>query len=51
MITVYLCGLSVIFAMAIGLPIGIWVSERERLWTVTRVGDRHAADPAVVSSI
>lgn len=37
MITVYLCGLSVVFAMAIGLPIGIWVAERERWWTVTRL--------------
>lgn len=37
MITVYLCGISVLFAMAIGLPIGIWVAERERWWAVTRV--------------
>ncbi|MEF3045858.1 ABC transporter permease [Pseudotabrizicola sp. L79] len=36
MITVYLCGVSVLVAMAIGLPIGIWVAERERWWAVTR---------------
>ena len=36
MITVYLCGISVMVAMAIGLPIGIWAAERERWWTVTR---------------
>ncbi|WP_259444794.1 ABC transporter permease [Neotabrizicola shimadae] len=37
MITVYLCGISSLIAMAIGLPIGILVAERERLWGVTRV--------------
>lgn len=37
MITVYLCGISTLLAMAIGLPIGIWVAERERRWAVTRV--------------
>jgi glycine betaine/proline transport system permease protein len=36
MITVYLCGISSLLAMAIGLPIGIWVAERERWWAVTR---------------
>lgn len=36
MITVYLCGVSVILAMLIGLPIAIWVAERDRWWTVTR---------------
>jgi glycine betaine/proline transport system permease protein len=36
MITVYLCGLSTIFAMLIGLPIAIAVANRERAWTVTR---------------
>ncbi|MEH7828262.1 ABC transporter permease [Gemmobacter denitrificans] len=36
MITVYLCGISVVVAMAIGLPIGIWVAERPRAWAVTR---------------
>ncbi|MDO8884548.1 MAG: ABC transporter permease subunit [Pseudotabrizicola sp.] len=37
MITVYLCGISTLIAMAIGLPIGILVATRDRLWTVTRV--------------
>ena len=37
MITVYLCGISTVVAMAIGLPIGIWVAERDRWWTVTRL--------------
>lgn len=32
MITVYLCGISVVLAMAIGLPVGIAVSERDLLW-------------------
>jgi glycine betaine/proline transport system permease protein len=36
MITVYLCGISALLAMAIGLPIGIWVAERARWWAVTR---------------
>ncbi|MCU9847007.1 ABC transporter permease subunit [Defluviimonas sp. WL0024] len=36
MITVYLCGISVMFAMLIGVPIGILAAERERLWTVVR---------------
>ena len=36
MITVYLCGISSIIAMLIGLPIAIAVAERERAWTITR---------------
>ncbi|PWE53566.1 ABC transporter permease [Metarhizobium album] len=32
MITVYLCGISVIVASLIGIPLGILASERERLW-------------------
>jgi glycine betaine/proline transport system permease protein len=32
MITVYLCGISTIIAMVIGIPIGIAVAERQRLW-------------------
>jgi glycine betaine/proline transport system permease protein len=32
MITVYLCGISTIIAMAIGIPIGIAVAERQVLW-------------------
>ena len=37
MTTVYLCGLSVIFAMLIGLPIGIAVATRDRLWGWVRL--------------
>jgi glycine betaine/proline transport system permease protein len=36
MITVYLCGISVVIAMAIGLPIGIAVANRPVAWAVTR---------------
>jgi len=32
MITVYLCGISVVIACLIGLPIGIVAAERTRLW-------------------
>jgi glycine betaine/proline transport system permease protein len=32
MITVYLCGISVIVAALIGIPVGILAAERERLW-------------------
>jgi glycine betaine/proline transport system permease protein len=32
MISVYLCGISVVFASLIGIPIGILSAERERLW-------------------
>ncbi len=32
MVTVYLCGISVVIACLIGLPIGIVSAERERLW-------------------
>ncbi|MBC7148886.1 MAG: ABC transporter permease subunit [Rhizobium sp.] len=32
MITVYLCGISVIAASLIGIPIGILAAERQRLW-------------------
>jgi glycine betaine/proline transport system permease protein len=37
MITVYLCGISVVFAMLIGVPIGIAASERDWLWSGVRV--------------
>ncbi|SPH18461.1 Glycine betaine/proline betaine transport system permease protein ProW [Defluviimonas aquaemixtae] len=37
MVTVYLCGISVMFAMLIGVPIGILAAERDRLWAVVRV--------------
>ncbi len=38
MITVYLCGLSVVFAMLIGVPVGIIAAEREWLWHGVRAG-------------
>ncbi|MEP3329852.1 ABC transporter permease subunit [Sedimentitalea sp.] len=37
MITVYLCGLSVVIAMLIGLPIGIAVAMRDSLWRGVRL--------------
>ncbi len=37
MITVYLCGISVVFAALIGIPIGILAAERERLWGFVKV--------------
>ncbi|MCB2110871.1 MAG: ABC transporter permease subunit [Rhodobacteraceae bacterium] len=37
MITVYLCGISVILAMLVGVPVGILAAERERLWALVRV--------------
>ena len=37
MITVYLCGISVIIAALIGIPIGIVAAERERLWRWVQV--------------
>ncbi len=37
MITVYLCGISVIFAGIIGIPIGILAAERERVWSGVKV--------------
>ncbi|MEZ5931895.1 MAG: ABC transporter permease subunit [Alphaproteobacteria bacterium] len=37
MITVYLCGLSVVFACLIGIPIGIVAAENERVWGPVRV--------------
>jgi glycine betaine/proline transport system permease protein len=36
-ITVYLCGISVIFASLIGIPIGIACAERKRLWNWVQV--------------
>ena len=36
-ITVYLCGISVIVASLIGIPIGIVSAERERLWRWVQV--------------
>jgi glycine betaine/proline transport system permease protein len=37
MVTVYLCGISVVVATLIGLPIGILVAEREKLWRWVQV--------------
>ncbi len=37
MVTVYLCGISVVIACLIGLPIGIMAAERERLWKVVQL--------------
>ncbi|MGI9419965.1 MAG: ABC transporter permease, partial [Geminicoccaceae bacterium] len=37
MITVYLCGLSVLIACLIGMPIGILAAERENVWRAVRV--------------
>ncbi len=36
-ITVYLCGISTLFAMLIGIPVGILSAEREAVWTPVRV--------------
>jgi glycine betaine/proline transport system permease protein len=36
-ITVYLCGISVILAALLGIPIGILAAERARLWSWVRV--------------
>jgi glycine betaine/proline transport system permease protein len=37
MITVYLCGISVVIASLIGIPIGIHAAEREKLWRWVQV--------------
>jgi glycine betaine/proline transport system permease protein len=37
MITVYLCGISTIIAMVIGIAVGIAVASRERLWRGVQV--------------
>jgi len=37
MITVYLCGMSVLFATSIGCPIGIWAARNERAYKVVQV--------------
>jgi glycine betaine/proline transport system permease protein len=37
MVTVYLCGISVMFACLIGIPIGIAAATSERVWGVVRV--------------
>jgi len=37
MISVYLCGISVMFAAIIGVPIGVWAARRERTHRVVQV--------------
>jgi glycine betaine/proline transport system permease protein len=37
MITVYLCGISVVLAALLGIPTGILVAERDRLWRWVQV--------------
>jgi glycine betaine/proline transport system permease protein len=37
MVTVYLCGISVIIACLIGIPVGIVAAGRERLWKVVEL--------------
>jgi glycine betaine/proline transport system permease protein len=37
MITVYLCGISVVFATLIGCPVGIWAARNDRVHGVVRV--------------
>jgi glycine betaine/proline transport system permease protein len=37
MVTVYLCGIAVIFACLIGIPIGIIAASRDRLWRGVQV--------------
>ena len=37
MVTVYLCGVSVLVAAAIGIPVGIVAATRARTWSVVRV--------------
>jgi len=36
MVSVYLCGISVLFACAIGIPIGIWAARNERAHQVVQ---------------
>ncbi len=44
--TVYLCGLSVLIACAIGMPIGVFAARRERAHRIVAGDRRHAPDPA-----
>jgi glycine betaine/proline transport system permease protein len=37
MITVYLCGVSIVIAGLLGIPIGVLSAEREQVWRVVRV--------------
>ncbi len=36
MITVYLCGVSVVFAAGIGIPVGLWAASNKRIQGVVR---------------
>jgi len=36
MTTIYLCGISVVLALAIGMPIGVWAADRPRVWRVVQ---------------
>jgi glycine betaine/proline transport system permease protein len=36
MITVYLCGISVVFACLIGMPLAIWAAGRDRAWRIVQ---------------
>jgi glycine betaine/proline transport system permease protein len=36
MITVYLCGISVVFACLIGMPLAVWAAGRERAWRIVQ---------------
>jgi glycine betaine/proline transport system permease protein len=38
MITLYLCGISVVLAMLIGVPVGVLAAERDWLWSGVRIG-------------
>ena len=36
MTTIYLCGISVVFALMIGVPIGVWSADRPRVWRIVQ---------------
>jgi glycine betaine/proline transport system permease protein len=36
MITVYLCGISVVFACLIGMPLAVWAAGRDRAWRIVQ---------------
>lgn len=38
MVTVYLCGMSVLFAALLGVPLGVWAAENERVHRILMVG-------------
>ncbi len=50
MITVYLCGISAVIAMLIGLPIGIVSAERAVALALGAGGDRHRCRRCPASS-